>query len=337
MALHEEHRDAARRNSGMTGRVLVTGGAGFIGSHVSERFLEEGWTVEILDDLSSGKRDNLPARATFHRGDIGSPDARKIVRDGRFDVICHLAAQIDVRRSVTDPAADARTNILGTLNLIDGMREAGRPARFVTSSTGGAIYGAFVEPPSGEDAAKEPEAPYGVSKLSVEYYLASQARIHGLDVVALRYSNVYGPRQDPHGEAGVVAIFCGRLLEGRALTVYGDGAQTRDYVYVGDVARANFAAATAALPPIGGVDARAFNIGTGRETSVLELGSVLGEVAGSRAEIQHAPARPGELARSAVRIDKAAKWLRWKPAVSLREGLSSTYEWFAGRHASATG
>jgi len=317
----------------VTRRVLVTGGAGFIGSHVAERFLEDGWSVEILDNLSSGRRDNLPSAARFHEGDIGSPEARAIVRDGRFDVVCHLAAQIDVRRSVADPMNDARINVLGTLNLVEGMRAAGRPTRFVASSTGGAIYGDFVEPPCSEDAAKEPEAPYGVSKLSSEYYLASQARLHGIDVVALRYSNVYGPRQDPHGEAGVVAIFCGRLLEGRALTVYGDGKQTRDYVFVGDVARANLSAATCSLPAVGGVDARAFNIGTARETSVLELGSVLGEVAGSTASIEHAPARPGELQRSAVRIAKAAKWLGWKPMTDLREGLSRTYEWFAHRHA----
>jgi UDP-glucose 4-epimerase len=317
----------------MTKRVLVTGGAGFIGSHVAERFLDDEWAVEILDNLSSGKRENLPAGARFHEADIGSSDARDIVRGGRFDVICHLAAQIDVRRSVADPMADARSNILGTLNLVEAMRESRHPARFVASSTGGAIYGGYVEPPSSEDAAKEPEAPYGVSKLSGEFYLASQARLHGIDAVALRYSNVYGPRQDPHGEAGVVAIFCGRLLEGRPLTVYGDGQQTRDYVYVGDVARANLAAATSSLPAIGGVDARAFNIGTARETSVLELGSVISAAAGSAAAIEHAPARAGELQRSAVRIDKAARWLGWKPTVDLHEGLSRTYEWFAHRHA----
>ena len=320
----------------MTKRVLVTGGAGFIGSHVAERFLEGGWTVEILDNLSAGKRENVPAAARFHEGDIGSAEARAIVREGRFDVICHLAAQIDVRRSVMDPTHDATVNILGTLNLVEGVRASGHSTRLIASSTGGAIYGGFVEPPTSEDAAKEPEAPYGVSKLSGEYYLASQARLHGIETVALRYSNVYGPRQDPHGEAGVVAIFCGRLLDGRALTVYGDGRQTRDYVFVGDVARANFAAATATLPPAGGVDARAFNIGTGRETSVLELGTVLATAArGAAAVIEHAPARAGELQRSAVRIDKAAAWLHWKPTVTLSEGLSQTYQWFANRHARA--
>ena len=318
----------------MTKRVLVTGGAGFIGSHVAERFLGDGWDVEIIDDLSSGRRENLPAEARFHEGDIGSADARALVREGRFDVICHLAAQIDVRRSVADPAADARINILGTLNLIEGVRASGHRTRFVASSTGGAIYGPFVDLPTSEDATKEPEAPYGVSKLSGEYYMASQARLHGIDVVALRYSNVYGPRQDPHGEAGVVAIFCGRLLDGRALTVFGDGQQTRDYVYVEDVARANLAAATAVLPPVGGVDARAFNIGTARETSVLALATVLAGVAGeSPASVEHAPARPGELQRSAVGIDKAARWLHWTPSVALEEGLSNTYEWFANRHA----
>ena len=316
----------------MTRRVLVSGGAGFIGSHVSECFLNADWSVDIVDNLSSGKRENVPAAARFHEADITSAEARALVREGRFDVICHLAAQIDVRSSVIDPMADARINILGTLNLVEGMRESGHPGRFIASSTGGAIYGDFVEPPSPEDAAKEPEAPYGVSKLSVEYYLASQGRLHGTEAVALRYSNVYGPRQDPHGEAGVVAIFCGRVLDGRPLTVYGDGRQTRDYVFVGDVARANLAAATAKLPPAGRVDARAFNIGTARQTTVLELASVIGEVASATAPVQHAPARAGELQRSAVSVDKAARWLDWKPEVDLKEGLSRTYEWFAERH-----
>ena len=310
-------------------RVLVTGGAGFIGSHVAEAFLHAGWTVEIIDDLSSGRRENVPAAARFHEVDIGSEQARAIVVNGRFDAICHLAAQIDVRRSVADPVGDGRINVLGTLNLLEAVRETRSGARFVASSTGGAIYGDFAEPPSVEDAAKDPVAPYGVSKLSMEYYLASHTRLHGTETVALRYTNVYGPRQDPHGEAGVVAIFCGRLLEGRAVTVFGDGRQTRDYVFVGDVARANVAAATRPLPPSGGVDARAFNIGTSRETSVLELARVLSTVAHSEAPVEHAPARPGELQRSAVRAEKAARWLGWTPEVSLRDGLARTFAWFA--------
>ena len=310
-------------------RVLLTGGAGFIGSHVAETFLAAGWEVEIIDNLSSGRRENLPAAARFHEMDIAHPSARAILRDGAFDAVCHLAAQIDVRRSVAEPQYDAGINILGTLNLLEGIRESGRPARFVASSTGGAIYGALSEPPSAEDTLKAPVAPYGVSKLSMEYYLASHAQLHGTETVALRYTNVYGPRQDPHGEAGVVAIFCGRLLEGRALTVFGDGEQTRDYVFVEDVARANLAAVTKPLPPAGSIDARAFNIGTSRETSVLELARVLGSIAGSTAPVEHAPARTGELQRSAVRADKAAEWLGWRPAASLREGLTRTYEWFA--------
>ena len=312
-------------------RVLVTGGAGFIGSHVAEAFLESGWEVEVLDNLSSGRREQVPPGARFHEGDIGDAGSRALVREGRFDAVCHLAAQIDVRRSVADPVADGRTNVLGTLNLLAGIRESGRVSRFVASSTGGAIYGEFVEPPSFEDAAKEPVAPYGVSKLSMEYYLASHSRLHGTETVALRYSNVYGPRQDPHGEAGVVAIFCGRLLDGQPVTVFGDGQQTRDYVFVTDVARANVAAATKPLPPAGGVDARAFNIGTSRETSVLELASILAGAAKADLPVQHAPARPGELQRSAVRIDKASTWLGWTPSVSLPDGLARTLAWFAER------
>ena len=227
-------------------KALVTGGAGFIGSHVADRFVAEGYAVTVLDNLSSGRRENLPPAATFVQGDITSEAAATLVRDGKFDVMCHLAAQIDVRRSVLDPVYDAQRNILGTLNLLEAIKASGHPTRVVFSSTGGALYGDFDPPPSTENNSKDPESPYGIAKLSVEYYLAYYARVHGLDTVALRYGNVYGPRQDPHGEAGVVAIFCKRLLAGQALTVYGDGEQTRDYVYAGDVASANFAAATRA-------------------------------------------------------------------------------------------
>jgi len=320
----------------MAKSVLVTGGAGFIGSHVADRFIAEGWQVTVLDDLSSGREENLAPGARFVRGDITTPDAAALVRDGGFDVICHLAAQIDVRRSVMDPVFDATRNILGTLNLAEAVKASGHATRVVFSSTGGALYGDFDPPPSAETFSKDPEAPYGIAKLSVEYYLAYYARVHKLDTVALRYGNVYGPRQDPHGEAGVVAIFCNRILDGRALTVYGDGAQTRDYVYAGDVAGANFAAATSAtIPAPGRLDARAFNIGTSIETSVNTLATTLADVANGAAPIDYAPARAGELARSALDTTKARSVLGWSPRVSLREGLDNTYRYFAQRRSGA--
>ena len=315
----------------MTKRALVSGGAGFIGSHVADRLIAEGYQVEILDNLSSGRRENLPRGAVFHHMDIGSEDAARVVREGRFDVLCHLAAQIDVRKSVLDPVADARTNIVGSLNLLEAVRASGHASRVVFSSTGGAIYGDFVPIPSVEHMPKDPESPYGIAKFSVELYLAYYARVHQLDTVALRYSNVYGPRQDPHGEAGVVAIFCNRVLRGEPLTVFGDGLQTRDYVFAGDVAQANLAAATVPLPSPRQVDVRAFNIGTGRETSVLELAQTLQRAAGTAVPVHHAPARAGELPRSAVAIDKAMKALGWRPEVNLEDGLRMTCEYFDAR------
>jgi len=315
----------------MTGRALVSGGAGFIGSHVADLLLQEGYDVEILDNLSSGRRENIPTGAGFHQMDISSDDAARVVHSGRFDVLFHLAAQIDVRKSVTDPVADARINILGTINLLEAVRTAGHPTRVVFSSTGGAIYGDFVSIPSVETMPKDPESPYGIAKLSVELYMGYYARVHNVDTVALRYSNVYGPRQDPHGEAGVVAIFCNKILKGEALTVFGDGRQTRDYVFAGDVARANLAAATVSLPPARQVDVRAFNIGTGRETSVLELAETLRRAAGVSVPLQHLPARQGELPRSAVSNEKAVASLGWRPKINLEDGLGMTYEYFAGR------
>ncbi|HET7564235.1 MAG TPA: GDP-mannose 4,6-dehydratase, partial [Gemmatimonadaceae bacterium] len=226
---------------------------------------------------------------------------------------------------------DARVNVLGSVNLLEAVRASGRATRFIFSSTGGAVYGDLIEPPTAEEAPKDPQSPYGTAKLSVEYYMGYFARVHGLDTVALRYANVYGPRQDPHGEAGVVSIFCNRLLDGEPLTVYGDGKQTRDYVYVGDVARANVLAASASLPHVGGVDSRAFNVGTSIETNVLELAEQLRQVAGLKASITHAPARPGEQRRSAVRTTKSERVLGWQPQMSLTEGLAATYQWFATR------
>jgi UDP-glucose 4-epimerase len=325
-------------------RVLVTGGAGFIGSHVADAFLADGNEVSVLDDLSSGRREQVPDGAHFHHLDIGSPDAACLVREGRFDVICHLAAQIDVRKSVADPAYDAQKNIVGSLNLLEAVRASGegsardgaKGTRFILSSTGGAVYGDLVDPPTAETAPKDPQSPYGTAKLSVEYYMGYYARVHGLDTVALRYANVYGPRQDPFGEAGVVAIFCNRLIDGTPLTIFGDGLQTRDYVYAGDVARANLLASRAELPRAEGVDSRAFNVGTSIETDVVELARRLREVSGkSSARVEHAPARAGEQRRSAVDASKAARVLGWKPEVSLDDGLRRTYEWFVALRSEA--
>lgn len=317
----------------MTRRALVTGGGGFIGSHVTDQLLANGYAVTVIDDLSSGKRDQVPTGATFAELDVCSTEAAALVREGKFDVLCHLAAQIDVRKSVADPAADASLNIGGSLNLLEAVRQSGHATRFVFSSTGGAVYGDLVEPPTPEEASKDPQSPYGTAKFSVELYMGYFARVHGLDCVALRYSNVYGPRQDPHGEAGVVAIFCDRLIDGVPLTVFGDGGQTRDYVFVGDVARANLAAATVKLPPATGVDSRAFNIGTSIETDVVTLANILKEVSSGSSEVTHAPPRAGEQRRSAIRNDKAEKVLGWKPRVTLHDGLRETFEWFAARRA----
>jgi UDP-glucose 4-epimerase len=320
----------------MTGRALVTGGAGFIGSHVSDLLLANGFEVTIIDNLVSGNRDQVPKTATFHEMDITDERAARLVKESGFDVICHLAAQIDVRKSVADPAYDSRVNIGGTLNLLEAVRQsAKRSTRFVFSSTGGAVYGDLVTPPTSEEAPKDPQSPYGTAKLSVEYYMGYYARVHGLETVALRYSNVYGPRQDPHGEAGVVAIFCNRLLDGTPLTIFGDGKQTRDYVYVGDVARANLLAATRPLPAIGAVDARAFNVGTSVETDVVELARLLRDIARADVEAKHAPERPGEQKRSAVDVRKAQRVLGWQPKVSLRDGLAETYRYFAARREGA--
>jgi UDP-glucose 4-epimerase len=282
----------------------------------------------IVDDLSTGRRENVPSAARQQHLDIRSPESAVLVREGRFDAMFMLAAQLDVRVSVADPAADASRNIIGTLNLLEAARHAPHRPRVIFSSTGGAIYGDASPPPSAEESPKDPESPYGISKLSVEYYLAYYARTHGLDTVSLRYANVYGPRQDPHGEAGVVAIFCQRLLDSRALTVFGNGQQTRDYVFVSDVATANVLASTAKLPDVKRLDDRAINIGTGVETSVLNLAESLQRAAHVNVPIDFAPKRDGEQQRSAIKNERAARILGWKPTVKLEQGLTETYNWF---------
>ena len=300
-------------------RALVTGGAGFIGSNLVDALLARGDRVTVVDDLSTGKQANLTgaiaAGAELHVLDIR--DAERLA--AAPDAIFHLAAQIDVRKSVDDPAWDATINVGGTINVLQAAHRHG-VARVVNSSTGGAIYGDAQTLPSPETETPLPEAAYGQSKLAAEGYLGLYERLYGLSSVTLRYGNVYGPRQDPLGEAGVIAIFCGCLATGRQPTIFGDGKQTRDYVYVGDVVGANLLAVTSdASGPI--------NIGTSRETSVLELVGVLGELAGvDDFTANFAPPRLGELARSCLDVGRARELLGWEPAVTIRDGLRMTLD-----------
>lgn len=307
--------------------VLVTGGAGFIGSHVCEAFRDDGWQVIALDDLSSGRRENVPDGVELVEMDIRSDDLGALMKDRRVDLVDHHAAQIDVRISVARPRHDASINVDGWLNVLQSAHEAGA-TRVIYVSSGGVVYGEPDQIPTVEGAPKAPISPYGVSKLSGEHYMFFYRRIHGLEGIALRYSNVYGPRQNPHGEAGVVALFSRRLLDGEDLRIFGDGEQTRDYVYVGDVAAANLAAATMPSAEPSSIDDVAFNVATGTETSVLELADALISFSGRPAEREFAPARPGELDRSCLDVTKLAA-AGWSPAVDLTEGLRRTYEHIA--------
>ena len=303
-------------------RALVTGGAGFIGSNLVDALIQRGDEVVVIDDISTGKRENLEqagaAGARLVEADIRDRAAlAEVFADFRPEAVFHLAAQIDVRRSVSDTPLDAAINVIGTINVLEAAMTVG--ARVVNSSTGGAIYGEGRQIPAPEDHPAEPEAPYGQSKFAAEGYLELYRRLHGLSTISLRYGNVYGPRQDPLGEAGVIAIFCGKLLEGARPTIFGDGKQTRDYVYVGDVVSANLAAAAS--------DAHgAFNIGTGVETSVVDLVVALGEISGEPFEAEHAEERPGEVRHIALDASRAKSELGWSPEVGLRDGLERTLD-----------
>ncbi len=309
----------------MTKRVLVTGGAGFIGSHVADAYLARGHEVTVLDNLCHGRREYVPDGADFVELDIRDPGTADLIRERRFDVINHHAAQMDVRVSVRDPRFDASVNIDGLLNLLEAAREA-QVHKFLYVSSGGVVYGEPERRPTPETAPKLPESPYGVSKLTGEQYLYYYHRVYGMEYAALRYSNVYGPRQDPHGEAGVVAIFSTRLLDREPLTVFGAGEQTRDYVFVRDVVAANLLLTDAALPGAQSLDDRGFNVGTGHETSVVQLAEVLMRASGRSVEVDHAPPRPGELQHSSLDAAKL-RALGWEPRTGLQEGLSETFHW----------
>ena len=294
-------------------RAVVTGGAGFIGSHIVDALLARGDEVHVVDNLATGKRERVPADAALHERDIREP-LEELFQEVRPEAVFHLAAQADVRVSVERPDFDASVNVVGTIRVLEAARPVG--AQLVFSSTGGAIYGERTTP-APEEAPREPLAPYGTSKLCGEEYLATYNRLYATSHVSLRFGNVYGPRQDPHGEAGVVAIFLGLLRGGGTPKIFGDGTQTRDYVFVGDVVRATLAAV--------GHDGGVFNIGTGAETSVIDLFAACRTVAGKDVDPEHAAARAGELQRSVLDPGLAADVLGWRAETSLDEGLRATW------------
>jgi UDP-glucose 4-epimerase len=300
-------------------RVLVTGGAGFIGSHLADALLARGDEVAIVDDLSAGRAGRLPGTAAAHKLSITTAGPlAAVTRDLRPALVCHLAAQIDVRASVAAPAADAQANVVGTVNVLEAARAVG--ARVLFCSTGGALYGKDAAIPSTEDVLPLPESPYGIAKLCAEQYVGLYNRLHGTAHAVLRLANVYGPRQDPAGESGVIPIFCSRLLAGERPVIYGDGRQTRDYVYVRDAVAAFLLAADRGRPGT-------WNIGTGQEVSVLDLAGVIGAAAGRPVEPTFAPRRPGELQRSALAVRRAERDLGWRPVTRLRDGVAAVYQW----------
>ncbi len=309
-------------------RILVTGGAGFIGSHVVDRYIENGHEVTVVDNLMTGKRENVNGDARFLEMDVQDPELNEVFANGRFDVVNHHAAQIDVRVSVSDPMKDARINVLGFLNIMENVRRH-NVGRTVIVSSGGVIYGETPGDPATEVFLKRPFSPYGVTKYASELYLFYYHRVHDIKGVTLRYSNVYGPRQDPFGEAGVVAIFSKNLHRGEALTIYGDGEQERDYVFVRDVVNANMVVTEAELEDtVETVDDMAFNVGTGIPSTVNQLAALMKEIAGSDTSPVYAPERPGELLRNYLDYTRLKNTLGWEPGVTFRDGLEETYNWF---------
>jgi len=301
-------------------KVLVTGGAGFIGSNVADGLIEEGHEVIVVDDLSNGREENISDKAVFYKVDIRDKKLEDVIKSEKPDIVIHNAAQLSVRVSVEDPLLDADINIIGGLNLIN-ICQKNKVRKVIFASSGGTVYGDQSQFPADESHPTNPISPYGVAKLSTENYLYYFLKVYGLDYIALRYANIYGPRQDPHGEAGVVAIFSKKILAGEAPLINGDGLQTRDYTYVDDVVKVNIAAIKSDFTgPV--------NIGTGVETDVITLFNVLKDASGEDIEEIHGPAKTGEQKRSVLDNSLAGKVLDWKPEVSIEEGLKLTYKWF---------
>ncbi len=300
-------------------KILVTGGAGFIGANLVNALIEHGHDVVIIDNLVTGKKNNLNPKAKFYNIDIRDKDIEKIFKEHNFDIVNHHAAQIDVRKSVENPVYDRDVNVIGLLNLLQNSIKY-KIKKFINISSGGVIYGDDAELPIKETAKKNPLSPYGISKLSGENYMYIYNKLHNLKYTTLRYSNVYGKYQDPKGEAGVIAIFSNLMLDKKQPVMYGDGKQTRDYVYVKDVVNANLLAMEKG-------DYEAFNIGTGTETSVIELFNIMKKITDYQGEPKHEPARLGELLRNSLDITKAKKLLNWQPKYTLEEGLKETIAW----------
>jgi len=301
-------------------KIVVTGGAGFIGSHVVDAYIARGHEVAVIDDFSTGSRAHLNHRATLYALDILDPSLPKLLSEISPDVLSHHAAQMDLRRSVADPLHDARINILGLIHLLEGCKDLGLK-KVIFASSGGAVYGEQEAFPATEDRPTRPSSPYGVSKLTGEHYLGYYQKAFGIPYIALRYSNVYGPRQSTAGEAGVVAIFIHQLLQGKTPTINGDGKQTRDYIYIGDVVEANLRALETSYTG-------ALNIGTGCETDVLTIFHQLRDKAGSRVKAIHGPPKMGEQRRSCLDTSRAEEVLKWSPRTSLSAGLEETVAYY---------
>jgi len=301
-------------------RILVTGGAGFIGSNLVDALIDAGHQVLVVDNLSTGNKNNLNPKAKFLQLDIKDKKLAEVFSSEKPEIVFHLAAQIDVRKSVADPIWDAEQNILGSVSLLENCKQS-KVKKIIFSSSGGAIYGDTDKIPTTEDQPERPISPYGIAKLTIDKYLAYYQQVFGLPYISLRYSNVYGPRQNSKGEAGVVAIFCDKILAGQQPVINGDGKQTRDYVYVADVVKANLLALDS--DKVG-----AYNIGTSVETDVNDLAELIKQAAGSDLELSHGPAKAGEQQRSCLDFYKAEKELGWQPAVNLEDGIKKTFEWF---------